>query len=366
MSDTLVTTRRLLSALLLVSALGLSACGIQKGSPAPATDPDREVGQGELLAAPPPVTERRLDDPTGAQPAPRYNAPAQPAPAPVAPAPQSAPPTAPVTGEPGPGYIVLQPGETLGYISALYGVSERDLVAWNGLSSPNDVRAGQRLAVRRPAGSGSAPAHQAAQPAQSPQSTQSTQSGQSGQPVRNHPGPATESDGTVVVAPGQSLSGIAKSHGVTTAQLREWNKLKSDTIKAGQTLRVQPSAGADGALGAPGAAPAAEGRMVLRPEQGADAPDSEGMITVRSGQSLLGIAAKYKVSAANLRKWNNLKSDQLKIGRQLRVQRLHTVKPGESLGGIAAKYKVSSKAIMQANKLTNPDIVPEGRQLIIP
>jgi LysM repeat protein len=137
-------------------------------------------------------------------------------------------------------------------------------------------------------------------------------------------------------------------------------------------LRVQPpSARADGSIGAP----VAEGRMASRPPQepmhstAPDAPDADGMITVQSGQSLSAIAAKYKVSTAELRQWNKLKSNQLQIGQKLRVKapvRVHTVKTGENLGGIAAKYKVSAKAIRQKNKLANADVLPVGKELIIP
>jgi LysM repeat protein len=254
---------------------------------------------------------------------------------------QAARQTQPAAAQGGPGYITLQPGETLSYISMLYGVSEKDLMAWNGIQSAQELRAGQRLAIRPPHNK-----HSAA--ASVPQTIT---------PAQAEPAPS----GIIVVASGQSLSGIAQSYGVTTAQLREWNGLTSDTIRAGQSLRVQPPppAQASGSLGG--------AHSTASPMPGT--PDANGMITVQSGQSLSGIAAKYKVSTANLRLWNKLKSDQLKIGQQLRVQapiRVHTVKAGESLNGIAAKYKVSAKALMQKNSLTNADVLPVGKELIIP
>ncbi|MCL1985558.1 MAG: LysM peptidoglycan-binding domain-containing protein, partial [Betaproteobacteria bacterium] len=173
----------------------------------------------------------------------------------------------------------------------------------------------------------------------------------------------TAPDGTIVVASGQSLVGIAKRHGVTVPQLREWNGLTSDALRVGQRLSVRPpQAGGNGSLGTPGA----EGRTV---EPALGMPDAEGVITVQPGQSLSAIAAKYKVSTTDLRQWNKLKSDQLKIGQKIRVKapvRIHTVKAGESLNGIAAKYKVSPKNLMQKNKLTSADVLPVGKELIIP
>jgi len=250
----------------------------------------------------------------------------------------------------GVGYIILQPGETLSYISALYAVSEKDLIAWNGLNSAHDIRAGQRLAVRPPATHNAPPVSPTAASAQA----------------------EVAPDGTILVASGQSLSGIAVRYGVTVAQLREWNGLTSDTLRIGQRLRVQPpSARSHGAIGTP----AAEGRMTPRPPQASahsatpNTPDADGMITVQPGQTLSGIAAKYKVSTVNLRQWNKLQNDRLQNGQKLRVQapvRVHTVKEGESLGGIAAKYKVSTKSLMQRNKLANADVLPVGKELIIP
>ena len=333
--------RKALPVLLLSLCCALYACAGRSKAPAPA-DPDREHSQGAPLHSSPVIVEQPIGDPA---PARAHTASAQQAAA--APRAHAAPAQA------DPGYIILQPGETLSYIAALYAVAEKDLVAWNGLSSAQDVRAGQRLLIRPP---GNVPrTARAAPPA--PQAPQPQQAPQAQAPART-----AAADGVVIVAEGESLSAIARRYNVSTAQLREWNGLTSDKLRAGQSLRVQPpQAKASGAIGAS----AARGRAAQTP----DAPDADGMITVQAGQSLTGLAAKYKVSTADLRKWNTLKNDQLKTGQQLRVKaptRVHTVKAGESLGRIAAKYKVSAQALMQKNKLTNADVLPVGKELIIP
>jgi len=46
--------------------------------------------------------------------------------------------------------------------------------------------------------------------------------------------------------------------------------------------------------------------------------------------------------------------------------RKHTVQPGESLWKIAEKYKVNLEAIIQANRLSNPDLIYPGQSIIIP
>ncbi|HHS96974.1 MAG TPA: LysM peptidoglycan-binding domain-containing protein [Chloroflexi bacterium] len=57
-------------------------------------------------------------------------------------------PTAPApTPTPAPLVHVVQPGETLGGIAAMYGVPLEELIAANGLSDPNLIHAGQELII---------------------------------------------------------------------------------------------------------------------------------------------------------------------------------------------------------------------------
>ena len=273
--------RKALPILLLSAACALCACTGTRNASAPVpADPDREHSQGEPLQSAPSIEEQRIGEPAHSRTqTTRAQQPASAAPATPAAAPRAR--TAPAQADSG--YIILQPGETLGYISALYSVSEKNLMDWNGLNSAQDIRVGQRLAIRPP---GNAPRTERATP------------------------PAA----------------------------RE---------------RAEPPQ------------PPATGTAPATP----DAPDAEGMITVQPGQTLSNIAAKYKVRTADLRKWNKLKNDRLKAGQKLRVTdpaRVHTVKAGESLGRIAVKYKVSVDALMRKNKLANADVLPVGKELIIP
>ncbi|MGB3461993.1 MAG: LysM peptidoglycan-binding domain-containing protein, partial [Rhodanobacter lindaniclasticus] len=49
---------------------------------------------------------------------------------------------------------------------------------------------------------------------------------------------ATQARSTYKVVRGDTLSSIAKAHSVDVAQLRAWNRLKSDNLQQGQVLRV--------------------------------------------------------------------------------------------------------------------------------
>lgn len=60
-------------------------------------------------------------------------------------------PEAAVPAESGPMHVV-RPGDTLLGISRLYGVTPKDLVAWNNLADPNQIHVGQQLRVGPPQG----------------------------------------------------------------------------------------------------------------------------------------------------------------------------------------------------------------------
>ena len=45
---------------------------------------------------------------------------------------------------------------------------------------------------------------------------------------------------------------------------------------------------------------------------------------------------------------------------------IHVVKAGDTLYSIAVQYGVTLQAIMQANQITNPDLIRQGQEIIIP
>jgi LysM repeat protein len=46
--------------------------------------------------------------------------------------------------------------------------------------------------------------------------------------------------------------------------------------------------------------------------------------------------------------------------------RRYTVKPGDTLGGIAARFNTTAKAIQAANNIPNPRLIRPGQVLVIP
>lgn len=88
---------------------------------------------------------------------------------------------------------------------------------------------------------------------------------------------------------GDSLSVIAKRHALSVSQLKAFNNLKSNRIRAGKKLILPILA------------------------------DQEIEHKVKSGESLWEIAKHYQVSITKLKQWNNLSRDSLRIGEKLTV-----------------------------------------------
>ncbi|MGS2722282.1 LysM peptidoglycan-binding domain-containing protein [Porticoccus sp. GXU_MW_L64] len=95
---------------------------------------------------------------------------------------------------------------------------------------------------------------------------------------------------------------------------------------------------------------------------------------VKSGDILGRIAKKHKVTVADLKRENNLKSDRLSIGQVLRIpgagvtpiqtrHSYYTVASGDSLWQIARSHKVSVKNLRAWNNLAPNEYLKPGQQL---
>jgi murein DD-endopeptidase MepM/ murein hydrolase activator NlpD len=91
---------------------------------------------------------------------------------------------------------------------------------------------------------------------------------------------------------------------------------------------------------------------------------------VRSGDTLVSIAAKFDVSMRTLWWANKLKSkDDLHVGQNLRIPPVSglvvTVTANDTLDSLASKYKVSKTRIVKLNDLADPTLVA-GQVLVLP
>ncbi|UPR47570.1 N-acetylmuramoyl-L-alanine amidase [Vibrio cyclitrophicus] len=167
---------------------------------------------------------------------------------------------------------------------------------------------------------------------------------------------ATPSTGSVSqhkVSRGESLSVIASKYGTSTQVLMKLNNLKSSSLAIGQVLKI------------PGGASSSSSSSAVKTKTITH--------TVKSGEYLGKIASRYKVSVADIKRENRLKSETVRVGQKLRITvevkdiplRKHKVARGDYLGKIASKYGVSVDGIRKANNLRS-DGLAVGQVLIIP
>lgn len=109
---------------------------------------------------------------------------------------------------------------------------------------------------------------------------------------------------------------------------------------------------------------------------------------VRSGETLSGIAKKYRTTVAVLSKANNLSGKKvIRTGQRLTVpgataagvptapaaparvtatSTTHLVSAGETLSSLARSYHTTVTALQQTNQLTDDDVIKIGQRLTIP
>lgn len=149
-----------------------------------------------------------------------------------------------------------------------------------------------------------------------------------------------------IVNKGDSLWNIAQKFGTTVSALRDINNLSSDTLQIGQILLIPVSS-----------------------------TTNQTSYTVKSGDSLWGIAQKFDTTVDAIKATNNLTSNLLQIGQVLIIPMsskqeenqdiLYTVKSGDSLYKIANQYNTTVSELMRYNNLTS-NLLSIGQVLRIP
>ncbi|MEW5767523.1 MAG: LysM peptidoglycan-binding domain-containing protein [bacterium] len=190
-----------------------------------------------------------------------------------------------------------------------------------------------------------------------------------------------------VVRRGETLWKIAGKYGVSLKTLKGANRLRSNSLRAGQKLVIPGAAGHSIASTAgspePEVAPSSSGydsvsssppavRQKVAASSSQAPLQSASTHVVKRGESLWEIAKKYGVSWKALKHANNLCSNRLRAGQKLTIPNsnpsissYHIVERGQSLWEIANKYGVSVKTLKQANYLRS-NRLRVGQKLTIP
>jgi membrane-bound lytic murein transglycosylase D len=169
------------------------------------------------------------------------------------------------------------------------------------------------------------------------------------------------------VRKGQTLSHLSHRYGVPISAIMELNALTNrHRLSIGQRLIIPANKGVVAQKSSPGSSP-----------KGNKKTSGTGTYTVKRGDTLGRLAARFNTSADEIRRLNGLKNPhRIYPGQRLKVPgaspsssglfKDHVVKKGENLSYLAEKYKVSVSALMTANNLRSKHVLKIGQRLLIP
>lgn len=165
-----------------------------------------------------------------------------------------------------------------------------------------------------------------------------------------------------IVKQGDNLTSIAKEHRVYVADLKKWNNLKDGNIQLGDKLKLS----------------AAPKEIALEEEK---QTTETTFYTVRKGDNISLIASNNKVTIADLKEWNNLDSNIVKVGAKLKIEKatetivevskketkkkdkyqeqsLYVVQKGDSLYSISQKHHTTVADIKELNGIKDENLQP--------
>ncbi len=107
-----------------------------------------------------------------------------------------------------------------------------------------------------------------------------------------------------IVQNNESIYDVAQKNGIRLQSIYEYNNLKADEkIYAGSKLKLKPDVSGEPVIAKPAAI------------------TTQDTYTVQPKEGLYTISKKYGVTVAQLKEWNNLTDDNLKIGQQLIISK---------------------------------------------
>ena len=224
--------------------------------------------------------------------------------------------------------------ETLNSIADKYDVTVSSLKKWNGLKK-NSIAKGKNLKIY-------------------------SQSTASDLYASSKKSASKNNESEYKVQKSQTLYSIAKENNVTVKQLMEWNNLSDEDIKTGQVLKLS-SSNSDTKLA----------KSSKETKSKTAAAEGFSSYKVNKGDNLSSIAQAYGVSVDNIREWNNISGNNIKLGQTLKLhastqtsskgdngktktalrKEFYKVKNGDTLYGISKKFKVDITELKQWNKI---------------
>ena len=246
------------------------------------------------------------------------------------------------------GYYTVRGGDTLSRIAGQFNTTTvNKLATLNDIHNVNRIYVGQRLLVRQPA---------------EQQQQQTT-------PKRTETNTTTNSN-TYTVKSGDTLSGIAGKFNTTYTQLAQLNHISNpNVIHVGQVLTLHQTT----AQNTTNHQESQQNKQVTT--------SANGTYTVKSGDTLSQIAARFNTTTSALASTNHISNPNLiEVGQQLRINNSasaqkttsrhsntnngnYVVQSGDSLSKIAAYHGLNWRSIAAKNNIQSPYTIFVGQHL---
>ena len=120
-----------------------------------------------------------------------------------------------------------------------------------------------------------------------------------------------------VVKKGESLGSIARKYHVTVASLKKWNRLKRDTLHVGQRLTIYRSGGAVTVDNSTKSSSGSSSNTKSTKQKSSTVKTH----VVKKGETLSSVARKYGCTVNDIKKWNGLKSNNIRVGQKLKIKK---------------------------------------------
>lgn len=256
----------------------------------------------------------------------------------------------------------VKAGDSVWSVSNKYGITMAQLIQWNNIQN-NFIYPGQQLTVSNSGSTNSASSNTG-----SSANTNNSSSANTG---------SSSSQGTYTVKAGESVWSVANKNGITMNQLIEWNNIKNNFIYPGQQLIVKGGNSVNTNTGS--TTSAAKPNTPNTSATTSTSYSGNTMYTVKAGESVWSVANKHHITMDQLIEWNNIKNNFIYPGQQVIVKKgssqttnqqapagskTYTVKSGESVWGVADSHGITMAQLIEWNNIKNNFIYP-GQTLIV-
>ncbi|WP_285886209.1 C40 family peptidase [Cytobacillus firmus] len=169
-------------------------------------------------------------------------------------------------------------------------------------------------------------------------------------------GEASAHENKYIVQSGDTLWGISRSNNLSIEELKTWNNISGSIIYKGQALTLLAPHSHNGST--------------------SGSQSTAVSYTIKSGDTLWGIARDHGLSVSKLKSLNGISSDTIYPGQKLQVKGSaqpaapsapagtgsYTIQRGDTLSGIASRHNLSVSQLKAINSLSS-DLIYAGQTL---